>query len=120
MTQVDRLAEATYGAYHMTDPGMDDFEGGWEEFAVGMRVEVRTHEDGMGSPEGSWRTGTIREDFPQNGRMILADCDDQGPEAVIPVYTVKKGDLWSMIRTIPRENRGPNLEQSEDLPSIFP
>lgn len=67
---VDRLAEATGGKLHWNDPGMDDFEKGWEDFPLGTRVEVRTKND-------VWQRGTIVETIRENDRGISVECDEK-------------------------------------------
>ncbi len=62
------LFEATLGKHKWNDPGMGDFERGWEPFVRGARVEVRTHGD-------IWRPGTVRKSYEDTERGIHVECD---------------------------------------------
>lgn len=98
----DPLAEATNGAFHWNDPGMDEFRKGWEEFGLGMRVEVLTIK--------GWLAGTIRE-TPHEGRFFDIECDRKwhevtehydGKGVYLPLYLYNtRRELWSLMRTIP-------------------
>lgn len=96
----DPLAEATRGHYHWDDPGMADFEKGWEEFAVGQRVEVRTSR--------GWKLGTIVETPVENDRAIVVRCDehinnganyDGHGVTVMVMHNTRRG-IWSNLRTV--------------------
>ena len=98
------LFDATRGLHRWIDPGMDDFERGWEEFAPGQRVEIRTETD--------WLPGIIRETPFENDRAIVVECDEpwhanmdnyQGRGATIPVIHNTRRGIWSSIRTLPSE-----------------
>ncbi|MBI2196572.1 hypothetical protein HYU45_03065 [Candidatus Daviesbacteria bacterium] len=98
----DPLAEATRGLHHWNDPGMDDFETGWEEFSPGMRVEVRTKK--------GWLPGTVKSTPVENDRAIEVECDEAysdnkdflgGKGATVPVIMNTRRGIWSNIRTIP-------------------
>ncbi len=108
----DRLAEATGGQHHWNDPGMDDFETGWEELRPGLRVEVRTQaSDKQPSDQWVWRRGTIRETPHENDRAIVVECDEpwhakmdfyEGRGATVPVMMNTRRGIWSVIRTLSR------------------
>ena len=96
----DPLAEATNGLFHWNDPGMDEFERGWEEFGLGMRVEARG--------TNGWHIGTIVETVDTNDRAIVVECDDVvhdnldhlgGRGLTIPVYCNTRRGIWSNLRT---------------------
>lgn len=106
--EIDRLAEATGGRLHWDDPGMDDFEKGWEEFTLGTRVEVMTENN-------IWRKGTVVETINENDRGIHVECDDKwhdnlkflgGRGATVMVYMNTRRGILSRIRLIdePRRN----------------
>ncbi len=99
---VDCLAEATGGRLHWNDPGMDDFEAGWEDFPLGTRVEVRTTND-------IWRKGTIVETIRENDRGISVECDEKyhdnlefygGRGATVMVYMNTRRGILSNLRKI--------------------
>jgi hypothetical protein len=86
---------------------MDEFEGGWREFPLGLRVEVRTIDD-------IWRRGTVIETPLENERMIVVKCDEkyhdnldfhEGCGAGVMVYTQTRRDILSMIRAIDEPKR---------------
>lgn len=102
IVEVDRLAEATGGRLHWDDPGMDDFEEGWEDFPLGTRVEVRT-------TNHVWRKGTVVETANENERGIVVECDEgwhdnmrfyKGHGATVMVYMRARRDILSRIRKI--------------------
>lgn len=99
---IDRLAEATGGKLHWNDPGMDDFEKGWEDFPLGTRVEVRTTND-------IWRKGTVVETIRENDRSISVECDEKwhdnekfygGHGATVMVYMNTRRGILSNLRKI--------------------
>lgn len=69
-SKIDPLAEATGGRLRWDDPGMDDYEQGWQEFPCGTRVEVRCK-------DGVWRKGLVYETHEDNDRAIVVVCDTQ-------------------------------------------
>jgi hypothetical protein len=102
--QRDMLAEATNGREHWDDPGADAFETGWEIFAKGTRVEVRTDDD-------IWRSGTVMETWYDNERAIVVKCDErwhdnlnyyEGCGATIMVYMNTYRGIRSHIRLLNR------------------
>lgn len=105
--KVDRLAEATGGRLHWEDPGMEDFEEGWEDFPIGTRVEVRT--------EGNvWRKGTVVETWRENDRGIVVKCDEkwhddmefyEGCGATVGVFMNTRRGILSNIRKIDEPGR---------------
>ena len=104
---IDRLAEATGGRLHWNDPGMDDFEKGWEDFPLGTRVEVRTTND-------IWRKGTIVETIRENDRGISVECDEKwhdnmgfygGRGATVMVYMNSRRGILSNLRKIDEPSR---------------
>lgn len=105
--EVDYLAQATGGRLHWNDPGMADFEAGWEDFPLGTRVEVRT--------KGNvWRKGTVVETPNENERAIVVECDERyhddekfygGRGATVFAYMVLRRDILSCIRTIDEPRR---------------
>jgi len=104
---IDRLAEATGGRLHWYDPGMDDFEKGWEDFLLGTRVEVRTTSD-------VWRKGTVVETIYENERSIMVECDEKwhdniefygGRGATVIVLMNTRRDILSNIRKIDEPRR---------------
>ena len=105
--EIDRLAEATGGKLHWGDPGMDDFEKGWEDFPLGTRVEVRTAND-------IWRKGTVVETIRENDRGISVECDEKhhdnlkfygGRGATVMVYMNTRRGILSRIRKIDESRR---------------
>ncbi len=70
----DLLAEATNGRLHWNDPGMDEFERGWEPFVLDSRVEVRVNEN---ETNERWLKGKVVETVHENDRMIVVLCDEQ-------------------------------------------
>jgi hypothetical protein len=68
--QKDSLAEATGGKLHWSDPGMDDYEQGYQDFTLGMRVEVRYSEE-------AWVKGTVVGTLDTNGRAIEVEADEK-------------------------------------------
>jgi len=66
----DLLAEATSGRLRWHDPGMSDFEKGWEDFLPGTRVEVRI-------AKNVWKKGVVVASFPKTERGIEVLCDDK-------------------------------------------
>lgn len=99
----DPLAMATDGQYHWDDPGMDDYQRGWEAFARGQRVEVRT---AMG-----WVSGTVRETPAENGSSIVVECtriiDPRGNMycgrgVMVMVTGNSRRVIWSVLRTLGR------------------
>ncbi|MEK7520051.1 MAG: hypothetical protein AAB581_02305 [Patescibacteria group bacterium] len=106
-SEIDRLAEATGGRLHWNDPGMDDFEKGWEDFPLGTRGEVRTTND-------VWRKGTVVETIRENDRGISVECDDKwhknlefygGRGASVMVYMNTRRGILSNIRKIDEPRR---------------
>lgn len=104
---IDRLAEATGGRLHWDDPGMDDFEAGWEDFPLGTRVEVRTTND-------IWRKGTVVETIRENDRGISVECDEKwhedeefygGRGATVMVYMNTRRGILSNLRKIDEARR---------------
>lgn len=104
---IDRLAEATGGRLHWNDPGMDDFEEGWEDFSLGTRVEVRA-EDNV------WRKGTVVETVRENDRGIVVECDEkwhdemkfyEGRGAFVGVFMNTRRGILSNIREIGEPRR---------------
>jgi len=100
--EMDRLAEATNGRDHLNDPGMDDYETGWEEFKLGTRVEVRT-------TGNTWRKGTVVETPEENGYAIVVKCDEKwhdklqfygGRGATVDLRRKTRGEILSNIRKI--------------------
>lgn len=114
---IDRLAEATGGRLHWNDPGMDDFEKGWEDFPLGTRVEVRTTND-------IWRKGTIVETIRENDRGILVKCDDKwhnnmgfygGRGATVMVYMNTRRGILSNLRKIDEPRREVVISRHEPI-----
>lgn len=106
-SEIDRLAEATGGRLHWNDPGMDDFEKGWEDFPLGTRVEVRTTND-------VFRKGTVVETICENDRGISVECDEKwhdnekfcgGRGATVMVYMNTRRGILSNIRKIDEPRR---------------
>lgn len=102
---VDKLAEATGGKLHWNDPGMDDFEKGWEPFTLGKRVEIRT-------PDDTWKKGTIVETLDINDRAIVVETDERvhdndtfysGRGLTLPVMHNTRRGILSNIRAIDEE-----------------
>ena len=98
----DLVAEATGGKLHRDDPGMDDFEEGWEDFPIGARVEVRTENN-------VWRKGAVVETYPMNERSIAVECDEKwhddmefygGRGAAVPVFMCVRRNILANIRKI--------------------
>lgn len=113
----DRLAEATGGKLHWDDPGMDDFEKGWEEFTLGTRVEVRT-------PNNIWRKGTVFETPFENERSVVVKCDEKvhdnlefhrGHGANIMVYMNTRRGILSNIRKIDEPPRRVTIPRHEPI-----
>ena len=99
--EMDRLVEAINGKYHRNDPGMDDYETGWEEFLLGTRVEVLKKK--------IWRKGTVIETPEGNGNAIIVKCDEKwhnnfqfykGCGATVNVRRKTRGEILSKIRKI--------------------
>lgn len=114
---IDRLAEATGGKFHWDDPGMDDFEKGWEDFPLGTRVEVRTKEN-------IWRKGTVVETMHQNDRAIVVECDEKyhdhldfydGRGATVMVYMNTRRGILSNIRRINEPRREVTIPPLEPI-----
>lgn len=106
-SEIDRLAEATGGRLHWEDPGMDDFEKGWEDFPLDTRVEVRTTND-------VWRKGTVVETIRENDRGISVECDEKwhdnlefygGHGASVIVYMNTRRGILSNLRKIDEPRR---------------
>lgn len=106
-SRIDRLAEATGGKLHWNDPGMGDFEKGWEDFPLGTRVEVRTTND-------VWRKGTVVETIRENDRGISVECDEKwhdnveyygGRGATVMVYMNTRRGILSNLRKIDEPRR---------------
>src|SRR3989338_10240222 len=104
---IDRLAEATSDRLHWNDPGMDDFEKGWEDFPLGTRVEVRTTND-------VWRKGTVVETIRENDRGISVGCDEKwhdnmgfygGRGATVMVCMNSRRGILSNLRKIDEPRR---------------
>ena len=104
--EIDLLAEATNGKHHWNDPGMDDFEKGYEDFLLGVRVEVRV--------ENGWLKGTVVETLKENDRGIVVKTDEkwhdnlnfyEGHGATILICMNTRRGILSNIRLIdePRE-----------------
>ncbi|KPJ84936.1 hypothetical protein AMJ57_04995 [Parcubacteria bacterium SG8_24] len=100
--RTDLLAAATGGRERWDDPGADALETGWEEFAVGTRVEVRC-------ADLVWRPGTVVETPHENDRAIVVECDERyhddltflnGRGATIMVYMNTYRGIRSNIRKI--------------------
>lgn len=100
----DLLAEATNGKLHITDPGMDELGGGYEQFPKGSRVEVRINRD---EPYKGWVVGTVVEVPEDNDRAIVVLCDQKwhdnmenydGRGATIMVAFMIKAQILSMLR----------------------
>lgn len=107
----DPLAEATYGQFHWNDKGMDEPEKGWEEYGLGLRVEVRT--------SNGWLPGTIRETVMENERGIVVECDEPyhqnldfygGKGASIMVLHNTRRGIWSNIRMVPQPTDNLNTQ----------
>lgn len=116
----DALAEATRGHYHWSDPGMADFEKGWEEFAVGQRVEVRTSH--------GWNLGTIVETPVENDRAIVVRCDehisngashDGHGVTVMVMHNTRRG-IWSTLRTAPLQPAAIRRARDDITPQPWP
>lgn len=99
---IDRLTEATGGRLRWNDPGMDDFERGWEDFPLGTRVEVRT-------TNNIWRRGIVVETIRENNRGISVECDERrhdnegfygGRGATVMVFMNTRRHILSNIRKI--------------------
>lgn len=110
---VDRLAEATGGKLHWDDPGMDEFEEGWQDFTLGKRVEVRT-------PINTWAKGTVVETPEINDRGIIVEADErihdnfkfrEGRGLSVMVYMNTKRGILSNIREINEEPRQVEMPQ---------
>lgn len=100
--KVDHLAEATNGRLHWNDPGMDDFEKGWEDFPLGTRVEIRP-------ADNIWRKGTVVGTPNENDRAIEVKCDKKwhdnlefyaGCGASVAVFMNSRRGILSNIRKI--------------------
>ncbi len=114
---IDRLAEATGGRLHWNDPGMDDFETGWEDFPLGTRVEVRTEND-------VWRKGTVVETVRENDRAISVECDEKwhdnekfygGRGATVMVIMNTRRGILSTIRKIDEPRREVIISRREPI-----
>lgn len=114
---IDRLAEATRGGLHWNDPGMDDFEQGWEDFPLGTRVEVRTAND-------IWRKGTIVETIRENDRGISIECDERwhdneefygGHGATVMVYMNTRRGILANLRKIDEPRREVIIPRHEPI-----
>lgn len=114
---IDRLAEATGGKLHWNDPGMDDFEKGWEEFPLGTRVEVRT-------TNNVWRKGTIVETIRENDRGISVECDEKwhnnekfygGRGATVMIYMNSRRGILSNLRKIDEPRRKVVIPRHEPI-----
>lgn len=99
--KIDPLAEATNGKHHWNDPGMDDFEKGYEDFLLGTRVEVKT--------EKEWLKGTVVETVKENDRGIVVKTDKKwhdnldfykGHGTTVMVYINTRRGILSRIRLI--------------------
>lgn len=118
----DPLAMATDGQYHWDDPGMDDYQRGWEGFGRGQRVEVQT---AMG-----WIAGTVRETPDDNSRGIVVECDEvidphgdmyHGHGVMIMVAGTYRRVLWSVLRTPGRSQRtGGDVARRKSPPEKHP
>ena len=115
--QVDRLAEATEGRLHWNDPGMNDFERGWEDFPLGTRVEVRTTND-------IWRKGTVVETIHENDRGISVECDEKwhdnlkfygGRGTTVMVHMNTRRGILSNIRKIDEPRREIMIPRRESI-----
>lgn len=104
---IDRLAEATGGKLHWNDPGMADFEQGWQDFPLGKRVEART-------PKNTWAKGTVVETHLINDRAIVVEADEkvhdnldyrEGKGLTIMVYMNTRRGILSNIRAVDEETR---------------
>lgn len=105
--RVDLLAQATNGRLRWDEPGMDDFEAGWEDFPLGVRVEVRT-------AGNIWRKGTVVETVRENDRAIAVKCDEKwhdnlkfykGRGATVMVCMNTRRGILSSIRWINEPRR---------------
>lgn len=114
---IDRLAEATGGKLHWNDPGMDDFEKGWEDFPLGTRVEVRT-------TNNVWRKGTVVETIRENDRGISVECDKKwhnnekfygGRGATVMVYMNTRRGILSNLRKIDEPRREVVIPRPEPI-----
>lgn len=112
--KADLLAEATGGRLRWNDPGMDDFETGWEDFPRGTRVEVRT-------TGNVWRKGTVVETVRENDRAISVECDEKwhnnlnfykGRGATVMVFMNTRRGILSNIRRINEPRRKVGISKS--------
>jgi hypothetical protein len=113
----DPLAEATGGKLHWNDPGMDEFEGGWKDFPLGTRVEVRTKDN-------VWLKGTVVETMNENDRGISVECDEkwhdnlsfyEGRGATVMTYMNTRRGILSNIRKIDEPRREIAIPKSEPI-----
>lgn len=105
--KIDRLAEATGGKHHWNDPGMSDFECGYEEFTLGSRVEARC-------PDNVFRKGTVVETPAENDRALVVECDEKVHDemthregrglTIMVVHNTRRGIL-SNIRMVDEPKR---------------
>lgn len=100
----DLVAEATNGKLHITDPGMDEWTGSYEEFPKGSRVEVRINAE---KPDTGWVGGTVVEVPEDNDRAIVVLCDQkwhenmehyEGRGATVMVAFMTRGRILSILR----------------------
>ncbi len=98
---------STWGLEPTASP--DDFEAGWEEFAIGTRVEVLTVSDGQYVENGVWRVGTVRATPEENDRAIEVECDEKwhnnldfykGHGATVGVYMRTRREITASIRLL--------------------
>jgi len=94
--EIDRLIEATNGRYHLNDPGMEDYETGWEEFKLGTRVEVRT-------TGNIWLKGTVVATPEEKNYTIIVKCDEPWRDKckfIINIHKKTRRKILADIRKI--------------------